>query len=159
MKVNMSRPTNTKIHSTPDAYCSMGCKQPYNLTDTESETYSAETQLLCVLPSLCFYTAKMELNEMNILNALQKAEFTDADWELLGQQLMIKQASLSTIRANRHRYANFCIIDTISKWLRTDTEASWEKLAKAVAEVKGYGKATADRVRQEAGIGKLRTDF
>ena len=97
-----------------------------------------------------------ELNEKNILNVLQKARFADAHWELLGQELMIKQHNLLTIRENRHHQANFCIIDTISHWLNNDTEASWEKLADAVAEVKGYGKANADIVRREAGIGKLR---
>ena len=141
----------------------MVCKQPYSLTDTEPETYSVGT-LPEILAVTCFalplfHIGKMKLNEGNILNALQKAEFSDADWELLGQKLMIKQANLSTIRANRHHQANLCMIDTISQWLRADTEASWEKLAAAVAEVKGYGKATADIVRQEAGIGKLRTDF
>ena len=70
---------------------------------------------------------------------------------------MIQQHNLLTIRANRQHQANFCIIDTISHWLNNDTEASWEKLAAAVAEVKGYGKANADIVRREAGIGK--TDF
>ena len=70
---------------------------------------------------------------------------------------MIQQHNLLTIGANRQHQANFCIIDTISHWLNNDTAASWEKLAAAVAEVKGYGKANADIVRQEAGLGK--TDF
>ena len=95
-----------------------------------------------------------ELNQRNILNVLHEAEFTDADWELLGQQLMIKQSILSTIGANRQHQASLCMIDTISQWLRTDTEASWGKLAEAVAKVQKYGKATADIVRREAGIGK-----
>ena len=106
-----------------------------------------------------FHTGKMELNEGNILNVRQKADFSDADWEFLGQQLKIKQANLSTIRANRHHQASLCMIDMISKWLRADTEASWEKLAAAVAEMENYGQATADNVRRKAGIGKLRTDF
>ena len=41
--------------------------------------------------------------------------------------------------------------DTISQWLRTDTEATLEKLAEAVAKVEGYGEATANIVRQKAG--------
>ena len=49
------------------------------------------------------------------------------------------------------------MIDTIAQWLRTDTEASWEKLAEAVAEVQQHGLATANRVREMAGIGK--TEF
>ena len=158
----MSRPTLNYFQPMMLA-AAWDVKQSYSLTDIESETYSAGTwpEILAVMCSTfpLFHTGKMELSEGNILNVLQKAEFSDADWELLGQQLMIKQASLSTIRANRYYQANFCIIDTISQWLRTDTEASWEKLAEAVAKMKGYGKATADNVRREAGIGKLRTDF
>ena len=94
----------------------------------------------------------MELNDRNILNVLHDAEFADAHWELLGEQL-IKHSALLNIRANCHGDSNLCIIDTISQWLRTDTEPSWEKLAEAVAKVEQYGEATADSVREKAGIG------
>ena len=105
--------------------------------------------------SVCFHVAKMELNDKNILNVLHKAEIADAHWELLGKQLIINRAALPNIRANRRGEANLCMIDAIAQWLRTDTEASWEKLAKAVAEVEEYGEATADIVRREAAIGKV----
>ena len=95
----------------------------------------------------------MKLDETNILNVLHEAEFADAHWELLGQRL-IKRSPLLTIRANRRGDPNLCMIDTISQWLRTDTEASWEKLAGAVAKVEQYGEATANKVRKKAGIGK-----
>ena len=104
--------------------------------------------------SLRFHTAKMELNDKNILNVLHDAEFADAHWELLGKQL-IKRSALLNIRANRHGDSSLCMIDTIAQWLRTDTKASWEKLAEAVAKVEQYGEATADSVRQKAGIGKI----
>ena len=94
----------------------------------------------------------MELNDRNILNVLHDAEFADAHWELLGEQL-IKHSALLNIRANRHGEVSLCMIDTISQWLRTDIEPSWEKLAKAVAKVEQYGEATADSVREKAGIG------
>ena len=96
----------------------------------------------------------MELNDRNILNVLHEAEFADAHWELLGNEL-IKRSALLTIRANRHGDSSLCMIDTISQWLRTDTEASWEKLAEAVAKVEQYGKATANIVQKKAGIGKI----
>ena len=98
----------------------------------------------------------MELNDRNILNVLHEAEFADAHWELLGKQL-IKRSALLNIRANRHGDSSLCIMDTIAQWLRTDAAKSWEKLADAVAKVEEYGEATADIVRQMAGIGK--TDF
>ena len=98
----------------------------------------------------------MELNDRNILNVLHEAEFADAHWELLGKQL-IKHAALLNIRANRLGDPSLCMIDTISQWLRTDTKASWEKLAGAVAKVEQYEEATANTIRRKAGIGK--TDF
>ena len=98
----------------------------------------------------------MELSERNILNVLHEAKFADAHWEVLGKQL-IDHASLTTIRANRHGDSSLCMIDTISQWLRTDLEASWKKLAEAVAKLEQYEEATADSIRRKAGIGK--TDF
>ena len=88
---------------------------------------------------------------MEIVNVLHDANFADGDWEQLGQQLM-DHSSLTTIRANRHGDSSPCMIDTIAQWLRTDAAKSWEKLAKAVAKVGGYGEATADIVRQKGGI-------
>ena len=111
--------------------------------------------MMCSTFSL-FHTAKMELNQRNILNVLHKANFSDADWDFLGQELKIKRANLSAIKANRFGQANHCMVDTITQWLNTDTEASWERLAEAVAIVQGYGEVNADTIRREAGIGKLR---
>ena len=88
----------------------------------------------------------LKLNEKNILNVLHEARFADGHWELLGQCLITRSALL-TIRASRFGEANFCMIDTIVQWLRTDLEASWEKLAEAVARVEEYGEVTADIVR------------
>ena len=95
----------------------------------------------------------MKLDIANILNVLHKAGFADAHWELLGQRL-IKNSALLTIGADRNYRASLCMIDTISWWLRTDTEASWEKLAGVVAEVEEYGEAIANKVREKAGIRK-----
>ena len=103
-------------------------------------------------PFLHFYTAK-ELNERNILNVLHDAKIADADWELIGAQL-IDRPALRNIRANRPGEASLCMIDTISQWLRTDLQASWKKLAEAVERVAAYGEATAEAVRRNAGIGE-----
>ena len=96
----------------------------------------------------------LELNIRNILKVLHEAGFADADWEHLGQLLMVKRHILSTIRANRFGRASLCMMNTIDEWLRNDTAASWEKLAGAVAIVQGYGELHANRVREMAGIGK-----
>ena len=92
-----------------------------------------------------------KLDVKEIVNVLHEAKFPDGDWEQLGQQL-IDCASLKTISANRHGNSSLCMIDTISQWLRTDSEPSWEKLAEAIAKVGGYGEPTADIVREKAGI-------
>ena len=93
----------------------------------------------------------LELNIRNILKVLHEAGFADADWELLGLQL-IEYSDLLNIEADRD--TRHCMVDTIFKWLDPDTEASWEKLAGAVAIVQGYGELHANRVREMAGIGK-----
>ena len=142
------------------------CKKHYNLTDIRLNLrpvlqpfLSTEMwpglfgYIVCCTFSFCFHTAKMELNDRNILNVLHKAKFADAHWELLGMQL-ITHSALCNIRANRNGQANLCMIDTIVQWLSTDAAKSWEKLAEAIAKVEGYGEVTVDAVRQEAGIGK-----
>ena len=104
-----------------------------------------------LLPSIHFHTAKKELNERNILSVLHEAEFADVHWEILGQQL-IESSALMTIRANRPNDPHLCMIDIISRWLSTDPQASWEKLATAVGNVKTYGETTAAIVQQKATI-------
>ena len=101
---------------------------------------------------LCFHTA-LELNERNIVNVLHEAMFVDGDWEALGLQL-IHPSAIRNIRASHHGSAALCMMDTISQWLQSDLEPSWEKLAEAVVKVEGYGEATAAIVRHKAGIGK-----
>ena len=92
----------------------------------------------------------LELDVKNVLNVLREAEFADADWAELGLQLIDHFAS-STIKAD-HGQANLCLIDTISKWLKSDPKASWEKLAKSLPKVRGYGEATTAMVQEKAGI-------
>ena len=92
----------------------------------------------------------LELDVRNVLNVLREAGFADGDWAELGLQLIDHFAS-STIKAD-HGQANLCMSDTISQWLRTDTKASWEKLAKSLPKVRGYGEATAAMVQEKAGI-------
>ena len=88
-----------------------------------------------------------ELVVKNVLNVLHEAGFSDGDWYQLGQQL-IEMADLKTIDANRRKVSD-CMADTISQWLQSDIEASWEKLAEAVSKVGGYGEVTAKAVQQK----------
>ena len=61
----------------------------------------------------------LELNDRNVLSVLHKADFADAHWELLSEQL-IERYTLLNIRANHHGDSSLCMIDTIAQWLRTD---------------------------------------
>ena len=90
------------------------------------------------------------LNLRNVLNVLHEAHFADGEWAQLGLQL-INHFDSTTIRADYGR-ATDSMSHTITQWLAKDTEASWDKLAEAVAKVIGYGEATAVSIRQLAGI-------
>ena len=103
---------------------------------------------------MCFCFAS-ELNERNILNVLHEAKFSDEDWFKLGGMLVKNSANLRAIRS-RHCDAGNCMIDMVDRWLRSDLNASWESLAKALDNVVG-GKEAAVMARQNAGVGK--TDF
>jgi len=96
------------------------------------------------------FSLAKELDVKNAINVLDEAKFADGDWAQLGLQL-IDHFDSTTISAD-HGRASDCMIDTIFQWLRTDTKASWEKLAEAVTKVKGYGEGTANIVRQKTGI-------
>ena len=98
---------------------------------------------------MCVFLAK-ELDVKNAINVLDEANFANGHWAQLGLQL-IDHFDPTTIRAD-HGRASDCMIGTIFQWLRTDTKASWEKLAEAVAKVKGYGEATAASILQKGGI-------
>jgi len=96
-----------------------------------------------------------ELDVKNILNVLhdRDVDFADADWELLGQQLL-RRSLLRTIKADRNGDPSLCLIDTASTWLQTDLHASWKTLAEAIEKVATYGEKTANTVRKKAGIGE-----
>ena len=100
----------------------------------------------------CFHSVKkLDVTERNIVNVLHQAKVSDGHWEQLGLQL-IEHTAITEIKANQHIDTSICMIETISRWLRTDPEASWEKLAAAVAKVEVYGEATAHIVQQKAKI-------
>ena len=91
-----------------------------------------------------------ELNVKNVVNVLHEAKFADGDWPKLGLQL-IDHTALATIKSD-YGESSLCMIETISRWLKTDSEASWEKLAEAVLKVGRCGEATANIVQEKGGI-------
>ena len=96
---------------------------------------------------LCFVS-----DEKNVLNVLHKAGVSDEDWYQLGCNLVTKTADLRAIRASYCDAGN-CMIDMVDQWLRSDLNASWENLAKALDNVTGCKEAAA-KVRQNTGAGK-----
>ena len=59
-------------------------------------------------------------------------------WRALGTQLNISTNSLDIIEANNshHReHVRTCCRDMLIKWIETDTEATWNKLHKAIAHL------------------------
>lgn len=103
---------------------------------------------------ICFCFVS-ELNERNILNVLHSAGFSDGDWFKLGGMLVKNIANLRAIRS-RYCDAGNCMIDMVDQWLRSDPNASWESLAKALDNVVG-GKKAGVMAQENAGYGK--TDF
>ena len=114
-------------------------------------TYDVSSEGTHVKQAILPSHSGLKLDEKAVVNVLREAMFADGDWAQLCLQL-IDAAALKTIEANHPCDVSRCIIDTISQWLRSDPNASWEKLAATVAHVEGYGEATAHIIRRKAGI-------
>ena len=56
------------------------------------------------------------------------------DWESVGLELGISYTKLQEIQANRMNNGALCKISMADTWLRSDMNASWEKLADALDE-------------------------
>ena len=75
-----------------------------------------------------------------------------AEWESVGIALGVSSTKLHEIRANRMNNGPLCKISMADTWLRSDVNASWEKLADAL---KKTGNDTqAEQVYQEYVQGK-----
>ena len=57
-----------------------------------------------------------------------------AEWESVGIALGVSSTKLHEIRANRMNNGPLCKISMADTWLRSDVNASWEKLADALKE-------------------------
>ena len=64
-----------------------------------------------------------------------------ADWESVGVELGVSATKLSEIRANRMNNGPLCKISMADTWLRSDVNASWEKLADALDRTKNTPQA------------------
>ena len=75
------------------------------------------------------------LNENNIIKHLE-GELGE-EWWTVGILLGVKNATLETISMECHRRTSECIVKMLSKWLRSDLDASWDKLVAAIASPAG----------------------
>lgn len=66
----------------------------------------------------------------NITNELVAVE----NWEVVGVNLGISHIKLSEIRSSRGGNGPLCKISMADTWLRSDIDASWEKLVKALED-------------------------
>ena len=95
----------------------------------------------CNLTFLHFHTALCETHVRDALTYLERANFADDDWEQLGREL-IKPSALKTIQANRPGEPDICLFDMVSWWLRSDGNATWDKLAEALKTYEGVKQGT-----------------
>ena len=74
------------------------------------------------------------------VSSLCMKELTEAlrevvDWHQLGVLLGIKPFRLQEVRMNHPHDAHHCKVAMLDGWLRSDVEASWEKLAQALEKM------------------------
>ena len=71
------------------------------------------------------------------------------EWESVGIALGISATKLHEIRANRMNNGPLCKISMADTWLRSDVNATWEKLAKALDDTNNS--VQADAIRNKYG--------
>ena len=86
------------------------------------------------------------LDVKNITNELVDV----AEWEPVGINLGLSAAKLAEIKASRMNNAPLCKISMADAWLRSDLDATWEKLA--VALDKSGNDKQAERIRTNYGV-------
>jgi hypothetical protein len=74
------------------------------------------------------------------------------EWEPVGVVLGISATKLHEIRANRMNNGPLCKISMADTWLRSDVNASWEKLADALDATNNSIQADAIRNNVNYGI-------
>ena len=75
------------------------------------------------------------------------------EWEPVGVNLGISATKLSEIKANRMNNGPLCKISMADTWLRSDVNATWEKLAQALEST--GNKEQAERIRNQYGMSSL----
>ena len=76
----------------------------------------------------------------NIQEKLAEGDFEAGEWKELGTNLGIKPGGLKTLAAtyegNIAHGHGLALVDVLDKWMRSDREASWNKLADAMDRIK-----------------------
>ena len=87
-----------------------------------------------------------ELTENRIVDVLTEKDFPASKWAELGANLGLtnskRQEIAVTHLGNLPGAQTDALMQTLNRWLNNDTEASWDKLAKALKKI-GYPKIAA----------------
>uniref|UniRef100_A0A1X7UER7 Death domain-containing protein n=1 Tax=Amphimedon queenslandica TaxID=400682 RepID=A0A1X7UER7_AMPQE len=73
---------------------------------------------------------------VDIVRVLKDCKFQTIKWFDLGLYLGLIHNDLKVIETNYPRDTEQCLRECLAKWLTDDIEATWDKLAIAVGEVK-----------------------
>ena len=76
-------------------------------------------------------------------------------WEEIGTELNIPPAAINNIERNKRGNVNMCTLGLIDHWLRTDIEATWEKLAQALENLNENDVAADIREKYIPGSGSI----
>ena len=71
--------------------------------------------------------------KVDLHNAVIALKGVTTEWYTLGLSLGLPDFTLKLICSNHPRDAESCLRTMLSNWLSYDTQASWERLAKALA--------------------------
>ena len=99
----------------------------------------------------------LEFSKLNILDVLQKVQFSSAKWRPLGLRLK-PDLDLDAIQANGSTVEER-LEKVIDKWQRDGDRPSWSTLAEAVSRCEGGGRNVGRRILEEAGLGKVHWVF
>jgi len=76
-----------------------------------------------------------------------------SEWESLGAFLGVKKYKLNDIQVERRGKLSLCKMDLFDQWLRSDVNASWEMVARALESMDGDYNTLAQNVRMRHNLG------
>ena len=85
---------------------------------------------------------RVDTNDLEgVLNLLNKCDFSDSKWMMLGLKLGLKKTTLDTIETNNPKDVHRCLIECLSEWLKraddVDSQggATWDSLSTGLRSI------------------------